>query len=86
MADSHPSPGDSTRQVPAGFLSGGGSESPQDYVGLTHNNLQIDNVPQHNRGVIKHGWKILHKSSINVISRALEWEKYDDFFEIIMIL
>lgn len=26
------------------FLSGGGSESPQDYVGLTHNNLQIDNA------------------------------------------
>ena len=29
---------------PPGFLCGGGSPSPEDYVGLTHNNLQIDNV------------------------------------------
>ena len=49
-----------------GFLSGGGSESPQDYVGLTHNNLQIDNVPWRVRWicweasrVIPDGWEIL---------------------------
>ena len=29
-----------------GYLCGGGAPSPEDYVGLTHNNLQIDNVPR----------------------------------------
>ena len=27
-----------------GFLSGAGTTNPHDYVGLTHNNLQIDNA------------------------------------------
>ena len=35
----------SPQQNYSGYLCGGGAPSPEDYVGLTHNNLQIDNVP-----------------------------------------